>query len=208
MVTNHAVTLTNLAPDTVYYYVIETTDEIGNTAQSDEESFETQLETLQFTLNVANHGQGITRKSPDNLLYNSGQIVTLTADPDYGYAFSGWSGDASGTANPVQITMNGDKSVTASFAPVIPNTYTLNTTSSVGGSIVRTPDKPTYQSGEVVILTAVPVNGYQFSGWSGHASGTANPIQITMNGNKSVTASFLPIDTPDDILFFIPVVLR
>ena len=193
LVTNHAIALTNLVPDTVYYYVIETTDEIGNTAQSDEGSFETQLETLQFTLNVTNHGQGTVAINPNNSLYDSGQVVTLTAVPDNGYLFTGWSGDASGMETPIQITMNGNKSVTASFAPVAPNTYTLNTPSSVGGSIDRNPDKPAYQSGEVVTLTAVPATGYLFNGWSGDASGMETPIQITMNGNKSITASFAPV---------------
>ena len=206
--TNHAITLTNLSPDTVYYYVIETTDEIGNTAQSDEGSFETQLETLQFTLNVTNYGQGTVEISPNNPLYDSGQVVTLTAVPDNGYLFTGWSGDASGTANPIQITMNGNKSVTASFAPVAPNTYTLNTSSSVGGSIDRNPDKQTYQSGEVITLTAVPANGYLFGGWNGDTSGLGNPIQITMDSNKSVGATFTPIGNSDDFIYFMPLVIR
>jgi hypothetical protein len=41
----------------------------------------------------------------------------------------------------------------------------------------------------VVELTVVPNEGYQFNNWSGSATGTANPLSITMNGNKSVTAN-------------------
>ena len=133
---------------------------------------------------------------------------TLKAIPNSGFTFSGWSGDASGTANPIQITMNGNKSVTASFAPVTPDTYTLNTPSSAGGSIIRNPDKPTYQSGEAVTLTAVPANGYQFGGWNGDASGWGNPIQITMDSNKSVGVTFTPIGTSDDFIYFMPLVIR
>ena len=153
------------------------------------------------------NGQGIVQKYPDSSVYGSGDIVSLTADPDDGHVFSGWSGDASGTTNPIQITMDGNKSVTASFVPVEPNTYTLEAQSSSGGSINLDPAKVSYQSGEVVTLTANPNNGYVFDGWSGDASGTANPIQITMDGNKFVTATFRLIDSTHDYVNFAPVVI-
>ena len=156
LVTDHAVTLTGLTPDTTYYFMVSSADGTGNTAQSAEESFHTEPGEVQYTLTVAANGQGTVLKDPDKLYYESGEVVTLTAAPYTGYQFTGWSDDASGTANPIQITMTGDKSVTASFTPVIPDTYTLNTPSSVGGTIGRDPDKPAYQSGEVVTLTAMP----------------------------------------------------
>jgi uncharacterized repeat protein (TIGR02543 family) len=39
-------------------------------------------------------------------------------------------------------------------------------------------------------LTATPATGYVFSGWSGNATGTSNPLTLLMNGNKTVGASF------------------
>ncbi len=39
--------------------------------------------------------------------------------PDPGWAFSGWGGDAAGTMSPVTVLMDGDKTVTATFALVI-----------------------------------------------------------------------------------------
>ena len=39
-------------------------------------------------------------------------------------------------------------------------------------------------------LTATPATGYVFSGWSGNASGTSNPLTLLMNGNKTVGAAF------------------
>jgi len=74
-------------------------------------------------------------------------------------------------------------------------TYTL-TTLSINGSIVRYPNASLYASGSTVSLTAVPLSGYTFAGWSGDASGITNPITIQMISNKSVTASFTltPID--------------
>jgi uncharacterized repeat protein (TIGR02543 family) len=281
LVTDHNITLTGLMPDTTYFFKVSSTDGAGNNAQSSEISFTTEPDAAEYTLAVIVDGQGTVQISPSKPAYQSGEVVTLTADPVDGYLFNGWSGDASGTANPIQITMNGNKSVTAtftpieadtytlqttttgsgtiqrdpdleaypsgqkviltavaddgylfsgwsgdasgmetpiqitmngnksvtaSFAPVAPNTYTLNTPSSAGGSINRNPDKPAYQSGEVVTLTAVPANGYQFGGWNGDASGLGNPIQITMNSNKSVGATFNPIETSDDFIYFMPAV--
>lgn len=208
LVTDHAVTLTGLTPDTTYYFKVSSSDASGNTAQSTEDSFTTEPDAVEYALTVTTNGQGVVQISPNKPAYQSGEVVTLTAVPDSGHQFDGWSGDAGGTANPIQITMNGNKSVTASFAPVAPNTYTLNTPSSVGGSIDRNPDKPVYQSGEVVTLTAVPANSYQFDGWNGDASGLGNPIQITMNSNKSVGATFIPIGNSDGFIYFMPLVIR
>ena len=48
-----------------------------------------------------------------------------------------------------------------------------------------------------VTLTAVPTPGYLFTGWTGNASGTANPLLVLMDADKTVTATFTP-DTADD----------
>jgi uncharacterized repeat protein (TIGR02543 family) len=54
----------------------------------------------------------------------------------------------------------------------------------------------------VVQLTAVPNEGYLFQDWSGDADGTANPLTITMDADKHVTANFkltvLPISPSGD----------
>jgi uncharacterized repeat protein (TIGR02543 family) len=42
--------------------------------------------------------------------------ATITATPNPGYIFSGWTGDASGTTNPLTLTMDADKTVGATFA--------------------------------------------------------------------------------------------
>lgn len=83
-----------------------------------------------------------------------------------------------------------------------PNTKTalysliVNTTNC---SVTRNPNKDNYTSDEEVILTTKPLTGYKFSGWTiktGESATTfsANPLTITMNGNKTVTAICGPID--------------
>jgi hypothetical protein len=53
-------------------------------------------------------------------LYDHGTVVTLTATPNESYLFSEWLGDARGTENPLALTMDGNKGVTAWFGPVAP----------------------------------------------------------------------------------------
>jgi len=145
-----------------------------------------------LTVNVSPAGYGTVTKNPDKTSYTSGETVQLTANANSGYAFSNWSGDASGSTNPYTITMNGNKSVTANFSTAPPSTYTLtvNVSPTGYGSVTKNPDKSSYSSGETVQLTANANSGYIFNNWSGDASGSTNPYTITMNGNKSVTANF------------------
>jgi len=47
-----------------------------------------------------------------------------------------------------------------------------------------------YEPGTSATITATPNPGYRFTGWTGDASGTVNPLTITMNANKTVGATF------------------
>jgi uncharacterized repeat protein (TIGR02543 family) len=39
-------------------------------------------------------------------------------------------------------------------------------------------------------LKATPSLLFKFTGWSGNATGTSNPLTVTMNGNKQIKANF------------------
>ena len=67
-----------------------------------------------LTVTVAN-GTVTTNPNPTNGVYNNGQMVTLTVTPDAEFKFTGWSGDATGTTNPLTITMDADKNITANI---------------------------------------------------------------------------------------------
>lgn len=72
---------------------------------------------------------------------------------------------------------------------VTPVTYTLSTTAvpTAGGTVTGA---GTYDSGKIVMVTAIPATGYTFTGWSGARSDTSLSVTLTMNSNKSVTANF------------------
>jgi len=58
------------------------------------------------------------------------------------------------------------------------------------GSINLNPSGGSYYSGTDVTLTATASSSYEFSSWSGDASGTNPTTTITMNADKSVLANF------------------
>jgi pectate lyase len=70
--------------------------------------------------------------------------------------------------------------------------FALTTSVSGSGTVARNPNAATYPAGTVVTLTATPATGFTFAGWSGDLSGSANPNQIVMNADRSVTANFTP----------------
>jgi uncharacterized repeat protein (TIGR02543 family) len=97
----------------------------------------------------------------------------------------------------VSVLANQQATVNASYSSITPSTYTL--TLNQGGSMGSISPSPfgswngsayVYTAGSVVQLTASANPGYHFVSWGGDVSGTANPVTITMSGNRSVTANF------------------
>jgi Predicted unsaturated glucuronyl hydrolase involved in regulation of bacterial surface properties, and related proteins len=76
-----------------------------------------ELQTIpkyRLTINVV--GQGSVTNPSGEMFLDSGSTVTLTAAPGSGYHLGQWSGDASGTAATAAVTMNAEKTVSATFA--------------------------------------------------------------------------------------------
>ena len=67
--------------------------------------------------------------------------------------------------------------------------YTLTVTASEGGNVDTTGG--THNENTSVSITATADAGYEFTSWSGDASGTDNPLTISMNSNKTITANFI-----------------
>ncbi len=155
------------------------------------------FEALRYTLmvEVTPMEGGTVAVSPEpgaDSKYGYGQEVTLTAIANDGYIFAGWSGDLSDMTNPVTIIMDSDKSVTATFN-TLGYTLTVNVTPAEGGTVMVSPEPGAdskYGRGQEVTLTAIANDGYTFAGWSGDVSDMTNPVTITMDSDKSVTATF------------------
>ena len=70
---------------------------------------------------------GSITKSPKKSKYFYGDQVTLIAKANPGYAFSGWSGDASGTQSTITITVDANKSIGVNFSGSAPRPQVLGT---------------------------------------------------------------------------------
>ena len=121
--------------------------------------------------------------------YSSGESISISATANPEYVFSGWSNGS--TDNPLSITMNSNQTISASFVKV---TYTISTSTEGEGSITETlvssGRSTDYNSGSVVRLTAVPSDGWEFTGWTGDYVGVENPIEIDVTQAKSYNAIF------------------
>ena len=148
----------------------------------------------------------VATDTEDNLNYSiSGQPAGLSIEPTNGH-ITGIISAGAAASSPYTVTVTVSDKVNApvstTFNWAVTSTYSLATSVSGSGSITRSPDKLSYSSGESVQLTAVPASGWQFTGWSGSATGTVNPLTVTMNANKSITATFTQLSSGDPVVLF------
>ncbi len=146
------------------------------------------LNTYTLTVTTAGNGSGTTSDTPPGSTFTYGTVVTLTATPNPGSSFAGWSPNCTPVGGKCVVTMTANTLVTATFAL---NTYTLTVTTAGNGSGATSNNPPgsTFTYGTAVTLTATPNPGSTFTGWSGDCSGSG-PCVVTMNTHRAVTATF------------------
>jgi len=155
---------------------------------------------------VTSNPTGISCGSTCTYNFSSGQSVTLSATPNAGYYFSSWSGACSGSET-CTLTMDAAKSVTANFTAIPTGSSILSVTKTGLGSITSAPAgiscsgtcNAPFANGTTVTLTALPVTGYYFAGWSGACTGQGT-CTLTMNSNQSATANFSQIPAGNQLL--------
>jgi hypothetical protein len=168
------------------------------------DSLHSKIEYRTLTITKSGTGTGTVTSDPSGIdcgstcsyQFTFGTNVTLTATPDSGSAFGGWSGDVTDSSSTIIITMDSNKSVISTFN--LSYTLTVIKSGTGTGTVTSNPAGidcgPTcsyqFASGTNVILIATPDSGSVFGGWSGDVIGSCSTIIITMNSNKSVTSTF------------------
>ncbi len=99
-----------------------------------------------------------------------GSEVTLTANANDGYNFTGWydGQDLVSNENPYTFTATASDSYEARFEVAAPVTYTISVSAdpgTAGTASIGTETSTTVTAGEQVTLTAAPNSGYNFAGW-------------------------------------------
>lgn len=150
-----------------------------------------------YTLRLDEAANGTVSVDPLKEAYAEGEFVKVTAVPDAGYVFSGWTGTASSVQNPLVVKMTGSVWLIPVFTAE--ETYRLVTDlNPLGGTVSLNPDKTDgYRYGELCTLTAEPSQGYQFDGWTGDAVGTDKNVFLTFNRDYQIQANFsiIPVET-------------
>jgi len=166
---------------------------LGFTACEVEEPIPTY--TLTTTSSPAEGGK-ITL-SPQAPNYPEGSQVTLTPEPNEHWVFKQWEGDASGSTNPLQITMTTNTSITGVF---VKRDYPLNLKiegeGTVDEKIVANPTGREYPHGTRVELKPIPKEGWVFENWGGDLTGNEAPQIITVDKEKNVIVKFKRRDYP------------
>lgn len=158
-----------------------------------------QFEQLEYELTLETVGEGAIQEqivATKTESYQEGTSIQLTAVPNTGWEFIEWTGDLSGSTNPATITMDSEKSVSAVFEVA---EYEISLEVQGEGEIeerIVAGKTSNYDYGTVVEFTAVPADGWLFTGWAGDLSGDENTIQITVEGALNISASFEPEPAP------------
>jgi hypothetical protein len=127
--------------------------------------------------------------------------VTLIVTPTVDYVFANWAGDASGRFTQTVVVMDADKIATAVFSPCV--SLGLPIVPSQGGDVISDPlpncqGNRRYVPDTRVSLVARSRLNYAFREWAlGAVISPTNPITITMNATRTVTATFQPCVTVD-----------
>jgi YVTN family beta-propeller protein len=186
----------------------------------------------QVTVIPAGTGGGSVTSSPTGISCPStcvapfdGVTVTLTATPNAGSVFTGWSvvgGSCPGTGTCTVNTASAFQSVTATFTLLTSFTLSVTELGTGTGQVTYGPPpqftcseanglpetgtcSASYTSGTPVTLTATPTAPTTFGGWGGAcaSSGTTLTCNLTITSSENVTANFVP--APKSVLLSFPV---
>jgi len=147
-------------------------------------------------------------QSPDGF-YQAGVTLNLTATPNPGYMFTGWSGPLTGTANPAPLVLAGPGTITANFAASI--SVTIQTSPSGmqvsvdGGAAQNAPQVYQWTPGSshsISALSSQPANGtwYKFANWG---DGGAQTHSITVPAAAATYTASFSLSPIDDNSFFV-----
>jgi len=149
----------------------------------------------QYKLDVSQNipEAGTITKTPNYDTYDEGITVKLQANHSFGYRLVKWTdslGKVLSTANPYNVTMDANKKIIAVFDTITTYAYNVNIAGTKWAEVQLTPQPVNgkYEAGTAVTMKAVPNAVANFSRWEDN---TTEPQRtITVNGNKSFTATF------------------
>ena len=153
--------------------------------------FSCQEEIIEYELNITKNPIEGGVVSPNGGFYSDGTSLSLIAEPNSEYDFLNWTGDIESSSSSLSVVMDSDITITANF---IKKKYELKIEVEGKGSVFQEVIKPgiadEYNSGTILKLTALPVDGWVFVEWQGDIQNENNPIELTIDKPITIKAIF------------------
>jgi hypothetical protein len=153
--------------------------------------FSCQKEIIEYELNIIKNPSEGGVVSPNGGFYSEGTNLSVVAEPSSEYEFLNWTGDIESSSSKISFEINSDLNLTANF---IKKKYELTIEVDGKGSVFQEIIKPgitdEYNSGTILKLTALPVDGWVFVEWQGDIQDINNPIEVTIDKPITIKAVF------------------
>ena len=153
--------------------------------------FSCQKEIIEYELNIIKNPSEGGVVSPNGGFYSEGTNLSVVAEPSSEYEFLNWTGDIESSSSAISFEINSDLNLTANF---IKKKYELTIEVDGKGSvfqeIIKTGITDEYNSGTILKLTALPVDGWVFVEWQGDIQDINNPIEVAIDKPITIKAVF------------------
>ena len=121
--------------------------------------------------------------------FKSGSTITLTATPNQGFIFSGWSNGS--TQNPLTLEVNSNQTISAQFSKErFALKININGEGEVREEIINTGKNTDYESGTTIRLTPIPSENWSFYRWNNQIPDTTSIKEIEITEAKTVDVKF------------------
>jgi len=147
------------------------------------------LET--FRVDFLTDGNGTLTGNTEQYVLEGYDCSPVTANGNLGYSFDRWTGDKTGTSNPLTVTnVRKNMTITATFQL---NSYTARFEVVGKGIIQGDAVQEIPHGGNCTMVTAEARENHEFVSWSGDYVGTANPLTLTnVTSDMLINANFQP----------------
>jgi len=137
-----------------------------------------------YTLTLSTVGSGTVAAVPNQVTYTHGTSIQLTATPSAGWNFDFWSGDTTGSSNPLTLIITSNRNITANFGQHV---YTWNQTGTAafGTATNWTPNRVAPAANDVLIFN----NGAATAIATGVTTQTIGQLLVSGNTNIQLQAA-------------------
>ncbi len=191
-------------PDTGYAFsawtqsgsgISDTSSASTNLYINGNQSVQATFSPLSYELYLSAGTGGAVLNYPKGTSHDFGSSVTISATPESGYYFTGWTGSGVHDANAstTTVTISGYHSVQANFDQIPAGNFVVQLNSSPSNSASVLTGAGTYTPNQVIQISASPNDGYSFQNWSGGTFADANlsTTMVTVSQDLNLTANFL-----------------